>query len=134
MKFPILNISDKKWKDDEDITVYWQFDEYWYSPNEDILRTYLYGKTFCDCHGNLFVATQIIPPTSFLRNTIKFLPMVYKCEIVFKPLNEQMPLEDLRQFMFDRISELGQDNFTNKWKEQIKNAKNHSEIIDCIVD
>ncbi|MDB4107388.1 hypothetical protein OAD66_08110 [Bacteroidia bacterium] len=40
----------------------------------------------------------------------------------------------MRQFIKDRITELGQSEFTDKWKEQIKKSKNHKELVEAIVD
>jgi hypothetical protein len=62
------------------------------------------------------------------------MPSVYKQEMVFENLNEQIHLEELREYMIDRVTEFYDKNklyVTHQWIQQLKLAQSHEELIDC---
>ncbi|MGB1038672.1 MAG: hypothetical protein ACPGYY_08500, partial [Bacteroidia bacterium] len=65
----------------------------------------------------------------FWRHLFKFIPMVYKCTIVMKPLYQKYTLEELRSFLLSKVSQMEQDSITFDWIAQIENAQNHEELI-----
>lgn len=136
INFPLVNISIKKWSDD-DITTYFEYDRYYRSINYFHFKSHLLNNNFCDCNGNLFKVIDLIPPKSNWRRVFFLIPGVYKQEMVFENLNEQIHLEELREHMIDRVSQFYDKNklfVTYQWIQQLKLAQSYEELIDCQVE
>jgi hypothetical protein len=136
INFPLVNISIKKWSDD-DITTYFEYDRYYRSFNYFHFKSRILNNTFCDCNGNLFKVIDLIPPKSNWRRVFFLIPGVYKQEMVFENLNEQIHLEELREHMIDRVSQFYDKNklfVTYQWIQQLKLAQSYEELIDCQVE
>ena len=129
MTFPILNISTEKWNAD-DLTDYISFDKFIYTSKDSLFKELYEDQLFCDCNGLVFKAIKKAEMTQKWRNWLRFLPNVWKTEIIFNKTNEKLTVEQLRNYLLERISDLRQDDFTRKWKEDLKKAKTHSEIIN----
>jgi hypothetical protein len=79
----------------------------------------------------------LIPPKSNWRRVFFLIPGVYKQEMVFENLNEQIHLEELREHMIDRVSQFYDKNklfVTYQWIQQLKLAQSYEELIDCQVE
>ena len=133
MTFPMINIQESDWDPlnyDEPIL----YNEFYYSTDIELFNHQLLNKIYCDTNGDLHKITHLLKPTSFWRNTLKFLPGVYKCTLKFRKMGKKMPLEDLKQFILERIKSFGKNGFQLKWIIMIENAKTYVEIIDGRVD
>lgn len=130
MKYPMINISDKNWDKEDDLTVYMLFDEFIYTNQEDLFRQYYKDKEFCDCQGNVFKVVDRRPPVSFWRNFFRFLPNVYKVELSFIQENKKVTLDDLRTFMLERLDEINTNDFVPKWFDSVKKANSYKELLD----
>ena len=128
MTFPLLNISTKKWNS-EDLTDYIIFDEFIYTDKESIFVELYRDKLFIDCNGRIYKALKKAELTEKWRNWLRFIPNIWKREVLFKPTGESWTTEELRNYLLERVSELKADEHTNEWKAQLKSAKNHSELI-----
>ena len=129
MTFPIIDISTKKWNY-EDLMEYVCYDEYIYSNKESVFEKYYKDKLFCDVNGKIYKAIGKAEMTEKWRNWLRFIPNVWKTKIVFKNMYKEMPVEELRTFLLERISDLKQDDFTRQWKVDVQKAKTHSELIN----
>ena len=125
----MLNITDKDWGQETDLSVFVLFDEFIYNYSDDLYDRYYKDKIFCDSLGELYQVTGKVFPTAAWRKLLRFIPNVYKIKFELKKMNRQMELEDLRRFMLARINELEQTDFDKKWLAFIKQAPNHYEII-----
>ena len=129
MTLPLLNISVEKWHDGETLE-YILFNEHIYTDKKSVFDKYYRNKLFCDCDGRVFKVNGLTKPTEKWRNWLKFLPGIYKCKIVFEPTPTNMTVDDLRNYIMTGVSTLTKDDFRDKWLVDLKNAKNHSELIN----
>ncbi|WP_203257605.1 hypothetical protein [Hyunsoonleella ulvae] len=129
MTFPIINISTEKWNDD-DILDYILFSNLIYTDKKSIFDKYYRNKMFCDCNGKVFRVNGLEKPKEKWRNWLKFLPGIYKCKIKFEPTQKEMTVNELRNHFLNGISDLTKNDYTEKWILDIKNAENHSELIN----
>ena len=98
------------------------FDEFIYTNREDLFRQYYKDKEFCDCQGNVFKVVDKRPPVSFWRNFFQFLPNIYKVELRFIQENKKLTIDDLRDFILNRLEEINTNDFVPKWIDSVKNA------------
>lgn len=131
MNFPLINISADKWSHEE-LTVYVIFDEFIYSDDESVFNQFFRNQQFIDCDGNIFIPVGKAKLKGEWRNWLKFIPNVWKREIIFQPTIKKWSVEKLRSYMIDRVSELKRNSFTEKWIEDLKKATNHDELINGI--
>ena len=68
--------------------------------------------------------------TESWRNWLRFIPNVWKTKIIFQNTNKEMDIEQLRNYLLERISDLAQDDFTREWKADVRKAKTHAELIN----
>ncbi len=129
MIFPIIDISTKKWKE-EDLMEYICFDEYIYTNKDSVFQKYFNNKLFCDGEGQIYKVIGKAKMTEKWRNWLYFIPNVWKTKIVFKKTYDEMSVEELRTFLLERVSELEQNNFTSQWKTNLINAKSYSQLIN----
>ena len=129
MTFPILNISSEKWKN-EDLMDYIVFDEFIYTNKDSIFNELYKDKLFCDCNGRVFKAIKKAELTQKWRNWFRFIPNVWKREVIFEPIHKKLSVDELRNYLLERVSELENNELSFKWKAELKNAKTYSELIN----
>jgi hypothetical protein len=128
MTFPLLNISAKKWES-EDLTDYIVFDKYIYTDKEEIFNKLYRDKLFIDSDGRIYKALKKAELTEKWRIFLRFIPNMWKREILFKSTGEKWTVDELRNFLLNRISKLKTDTQTEDWKAELKKATNHYELI-----
>ena len=129
MTFPLLNISVKNWNS-EDLMEYILFDKFIYTDKDSLFNEFYKGKLFIDCNGQIYKALEKAELNQKWRNWLRFIPNMWKREIIFKPTGEAWTVSELRNYLLERVSELKADTHTEKWKSNLKNAKTHSELIN----
>jgi len=128
MTFPLLNISAKKW-DSEDLTDYIIFDKFIYTDKESIFNELYKNKIFIDCDGRIYKGIKKVELAEKWRNWLRFIPNIWKREVLFRTTGENWTVDELRNYLLKRVSELKTDKDTENWKTQLKKAKNYSELI-----
>ena len=128
MTFPALAISTKKWITD-DLMDYILWDEYIYTNKESVFQKYYKDNLFCDGEGKIYKAIRKNEVTENWRNWLRFIPNVWKTTIIFQDMNEEMSVEQLRNYILERISDLKQDTSTREWKINVQKATTHAELI-----
>ncbi|MCD0456473.1 hypothetical protein LPB85_13585 [Chryseobacterium sp. LC2016-27] len=129
MNFPLINISAEKW-DSEDLIEYIIFDEFIYSDDESIFNKYYRNQHFIDCDGYIFIPLEKAELKEKWRSWLRFIPNIWKREIIFQPTGKSWTVEKLRNYLLSRVSELKKDKYTEKWIADLKTAKNHYELIN----
>jgi hypothetical protein len=129
MTFPAIDISTKKWIID-DLMEYVLHDEFIYTRKDSVFQKYYKDRLFCDGKGKIFKAVRKTEMTENWRNWLRFIPNVWKTKVVFHNTNKEMNLNDLQNYLLERISDLEQNDFTRKWKKDVLNAKTYSELIN----
>ena len=129
MTYPIINISIEKWND-EDLMDYITFDKFIYTNKDSIFNKLYRDKLFCDCNGQVFKAIKKAELTQKWRNWLRFIPNVWKREIIFEKTNKNLTVDELKNYILARISELNKTDYRKKWIADIENAKTHSELIN----
>lgn len=128
MKFPAANISLKEWDPNEDYLLYVLMDPFFCRTGDEFYREYYHNQKYVDSNGEIFKVVDKRPPESMLRNIFRFLPGVYKVELIFTNTGEKMDLKDVRDFMLKQISKLKAD-YVTEWISQIKNSKSIQEVL-----
>ena len=132
MNFPLINISEPTWNDDKlDIVALIVFDPYAYTERPSFYDRYMVGKSFCDCNGEIFIYKKRILPESWWRKTFKFLPNVYKVKLIFESTGKTISVDELRNYLIERIAGLPESQFNKKWIDDLKAANTHEDIICC---
>ncbi len=130
MKFPIANISIKNWNPEEDVLLYILLNKYIYRDDNQLYQSFFYNKEFVDSNGDIYLLVDQKKSTSLLRKIFKFLPNVFKIELIFKKTKNKMDIENVREFILRQIGKMPKDANHANWIEQIKNAKKIQEILD----
>lgn len=134
MKFPLQNISKSNLRDEDPLN-YILFDQFIYTDSEIFHNEYLKNQSFCDCLGDIYTIKNISLPTEWWRKAFKFLPNVYKVELIFQITGKRIKVDELKDYMIERIREMSRtDRFNIKWINYIRNAKTHKEIIDSNIE
>ena len=129
IKFPAINISNPNFSKEEDLTSFLLLDALIYNDAEVYFQEYLKDNLFCDSNGKIYKITSKKHPKSILRKVFFFLPNIYKIELIFEATNEYMTLDDLRDFMIERVKSLGYGKFEVKWILELRKAKSYEELI-----
>ena len=130
MKYPALSISEKSWREKElELDAFVFFDEFNYNKNIKTFEKYFLNKKICDSKGEIYRITGRKLPDNVWRRFFSFLPNVYKCEYITERTNEKWTLENLRNYLLERISDLEQDDFSQEWKTDVWKAKTYEELI-----
>ena len=129
IKFPAINISNPNFSKEEDLTSFLLLDAFIYSDTETYFKEYLKDNLFCDSKGKIFKITGKKEPRYLFKKVFFFLPNIYKIELIFEATNEYMTLDDLRDFMIERVKTLGYGKFEVKWILALRKAKTYEELI-----
>jgi len=127
--FPAINISNPNFSREEDLTSFLLMDAFIYNNAEAYFQEYLNEHFFCDSNGKIFKIIGKKQPKSIFRKVFFFLPNSYKIELVFEATNEYLTLNDLRDFMIERVKTLGYGNFEVKWILELRKANSYQELI-----
>ena len=130
MKYPAVNITEKSWKGKElELEAFVFFDEFNYNNNIRTFEKYFLNKKICDSNGKIYRIKGRKLPDNIWRRIFSFLPNVFKCEYITERTNEELTLENLRNYLLERISDLEQDEITRKWKKDVQKANTYEELI-----
>ena len=129
IKFPAINISNPNFSKEEDLTSFLLLDAFIYNDAEIYFQEYLKDNLFCDSDGKIFKIIGKKHPKSIFKKVFFFLPNIYKIELIFEATNEFMNLDDLRDFMIERVKTLGYGKFEVKWILELRKAKSYEELI-----
>lgn len=129
MKFPIINISEAHWSSPE-LLEYVLFDEFIYTDNASVFEKYLQSKAFCDCNGEIYYVKSKALPFERWRKFFRFFPNVYRVKLNFEQTAKRISLEDLKAYLLERVGELEEDEFRNRWMLQLKAATSYEELIN----
>lgn len=129
MKFPVANISIDNWDSNEDYLLYVLMDPFIYRDDEKLYRDYFFNYKFVDSNGDIYRLVDRKLPTSLWMRVFKFIPNVFKIELIFTKTNERMDIELVRNFIIKQIGKLSDQDSASDWIKQIKNAKTITEIL-----
>ena len=133
INYPVTKVNSKNWIDHEDLLPL--FDKYLYTSKEKIFNDYFHNKEYVDCEGNVFKIIGRIPPTNFWRKLFKFIPRVYKIELIFKNTDRNIELNELKEDLISGIKRFDSDETRKESKEwilEIKRAKSIRELLSEI--
>lgn len=130
MNFPLINISVKKWHKDADVLEFILFDKFIYTDKDCVFEELYKWKSFCDGDGFVYKAIKKEEQIEKWRNWLRFIPNVWRKEIIFKKTGEKLTVEELRQYLLDRVSDLSKTDFRDEWINELRIAKTHFELIN----
>ena len=128
--YPIIRIDSKTWIDEEEAIPL--FDGFIYTAKEKIFKDYYFNKDFADCKGDIYKVIDKIPPTSFWRNFLRFLPGVYKVRLIFRKTNRIIKHDELKSDIIQgikRFDSADTKDITEKWIKEIMKSENIKEVL-----
>jgi len=128
MKFPAANVSIRNWDKDEDYLVYILENEFIYTTDNKLYQKYFKDNLFVDSNGEIHRLTDRKLPSS-TRRFFSFIPNFCKVELLFRPTEGRMTIEEVRQHILAQLYILDNDKNKTEWIEKVKNAKIIEEII-----
>ncbi|MTH16055.1 hypothetical protein [Flavobacterium sp. LC2016-01] len=124
INFPVLNISINE-LNLENVSEIIFYDIYFYSNSYDLFEKLRLNHKIVDSKGNIF---KIVKLQKKERNWMSFFKQS-KHEMIFELLEEKIDLDDLKDFMLEKMANLEENEYKLKWIENIKKAKNFDELI-----
>lgn len=125
MEFPMIDITLRKPDDFRDHPLI--FNKFIFKRN--VYQDHYYGRYYCDCTGQVYQVVGHVPTKSRFRILFGFLPGIYKEELVFKPKNKHLELEQIRAFVLEYATGYGDDQSAKDLKERIRAARNVRELL-----
>ncbi|MFQ6603196.1 hypothetical protein [Flavobacterium sp. C3NV] len=122
--FPVLDISINEWNL-ENVSEIIFYDVYFCNKSYDLFEKLRLSHKIIDSKGAIY---KIIRLEKRKCNWRTFF-VKSKYEMIFEVLDETVNLDDLRDLMLTRISDLEVNDYKLKWVENIKKAKNFKELI-----
>ena len=128
IQFPAVNINFKNWPELEDTN--FLFDEFIYTKNIDIFKTYFENQYYADSRGKVFRLIAKKPPYELWRRLLRFLPNVFKVTLIFEPTDKTLSLNEFKHMLIGGINTYEQDEFTEAWKLNIENSDSIEKIMN----
>ncbi|WP_409417852.1 hypothetical protein [Flavobacterium sp. PS2] len=122
--FPVLDISINEWNN-ENISEIIFYDIYFTNKSYELFKELRLNHKIIDSKGDIF---KIIRLEKKEKRFVNFF-VKPKQEMIFELLDETTHLNDLKNFMLNRINNLEVNEYKFKWIENIKKAKNFKELI-----
>ena len=130
MRFPLMNISHQGWDKVQDLDPFHLIDPYIFTESEEHYKEFFHNQYFCDCKGEIYQVTGKMPPQNKWRHFLKWLPDVFKVKLQFKSTGKKIPVDDLKNWMLDRLDSMDRnDRWLQMWQSQINRAETHKELI-----
>ena len=128
MKFPAANVSLKDWDPNEDYLLYILMDPYYCRSENEFYRTYYHNQKYVDSNGEVYKVIDKKPPKSLVRNIFRFLPGVYKVELIFSNTGEKMGLVEVKEFILKQVKKIEDEN-ASEWIDHINKAQSIQEVL-----
>lgn len=68
-------------------------------------------------------------PNSFLQRLFKFIPNIYKIELVFEKTGEYMMFDAAKKYLFNKISFFTPNEDLHNWMEKVKLSKSFEKML-----
>jgi hypothetical protein len=128
MKFPAANISIKNWDKNEDYLLYILADEFLGTSDNELYQKYFQDNLFVDSIGEIYkVIDRKIQRVK--KRFLFFTSSSIKVELVFKRIEENMTMEQVRQHILNQLNILENQEYKLEWIEKVKKATTFEEII-----
>ncbi|TPG32645.1 hypothetical protein [Flavobacterium pectinovorum] len=124
ISFPVLDISINEWNI-ENISEIIFYDIYFHNKSYELFEELRLNHKVIDSKGNIF---KIIKLQNREISWIIFF-VKSKQEMIFELLEETSDLDDLKDFMLNKINNLEVNEYKFKWIEKIKKAENFRGLI-----
>lgn len=124
ISFPVLDISINEWNL-ENINEIIFYDIYFRNKSYDLFEKLRLNHTIIDSNGTIYRIIRLE------KRNCKWMTFFVKSkyEMIFEVLDEKANLDDLRNLMLNRISDLEVNDYKLRWVENIKKTKNFKELI-----
>lgn len=124
IEFPVLDISIKEWNI-ENISEIIFYDIYFHNNSYELFEKLRLNHKVVDSKGIFF---RIINIQSEKRNWKTFF-FKSKQKMIFELSDDSISIQDLKDFVLNKINNLEGNEYKFKWIENIKKAKNFKELI-----
>ena len=127
MKYPAIDLSYVHWGNSVNVPIY--FDPIVYFIGFTSFERSYKNHLFCDAVGDLYLVVDMIPPKALWRRIFKFIPWVYKVELVFEKQDEPMSVEELRKHMLGCLYAAGNLKAQDYMIDRLENARTHRALL-----
>ncbi len=124
IKFPTLNLTIKNWNS-EDINEVLLFDEYFYNKSNNIFDKYCKNHIIVDSDGNTYKVIGV-EKLKFWQN---LFPFFIKRKMYFEERKEKKSLNELREYILEKIYSLPDNSYKKEWIQNLKNAQSYKSLI-----
>ncbi|SEP30221.1 hypothetical protein SAMN05444671_3085 [Flavobacterium sp. CF108] len=127
ISFPVLDISINNWND-ENISEIIFYDIYFRNKSYDLFESLRLNHKVIDSNGSVFKIVEL------RKSKPSFINFFWKSksEMIFQSLDETISLNNLKNFMINKINNLEVNEYKFKWAENVKNAQNFYQLIRAV--
>jgi hypothetical protein len=133
VSFPLLKISDDNWNEMEEEGLPFLFQKFYFSKDKELFKKIYLNKEFVDKNGSVFKITGLSDLSFWFYGLLSLLPMIPKSEFIFINTGKLIEIDELKLFLRNKIKNLPDYGFNQKWISEIENCKTIEEILNIEV-
>jgi hypothetical protein len=133
VNFPILKISDDNWNEMEDDGMPFLFQKFYFSKDKELFKKIYLNREFVDKNGTIFKITGLSDLSFWFYGLLSLLPMIPKSEFIFINTGKSIEIDELKLFLINKIKNIPDFGFNQKWISEIENCKTIEEILNIEV-
>lgn len=123
MEFPAIDLTNTDWGFSVNVPIH--FDQYVYVRNSSRFLS----RQFCDSVGHVYEVIDVIKPKTFLKSFVAVLPNTYRSELVFRRVDKELSVDDLRSFMLSCLKLTGNDKAYSYFGDELQLARSCFELL-----
>jgi len=124
IEFPLVDISVTSWRG-EIINEVFLYDEYFYNRSNAIFQEFQLNHKIVDSNGDVYVIVGV----EELKGLKQWIPFFRKRKMEVIKSGEKMSLDELRDFVLQKVEELDDNDSKQEWIQNIKQAKTFKQLI-----
>lgn len=126
IEFPAVDISVTNWRG-EIINEVFLYDEYFYNRSDSIFQELQMNHKIVDSNGDIYVIAGV----EQLKGLKQWIPFFFrKRKMEFRSSGEKMSLDELRDFILQKVEELDDNDSKQEWLKSIERAITFRQLID----
>lgn len=133
VSFPLLKISDDNWNEMEEEGMPFLFQKFYFSKDKELFKKIYLNREFVDKNGTIFKITGLSDLSFWFYGLLSSLPMIPKSEFIFINTGKLIEIDELKLFLSNKIKNLPDYGFNQKWISEIEKCKTIEEILNIEV-
>lgn len=133
VSFPLLKISDDYWSELEEEGMPFLFQKFYFSKDKELFKKIYLNKEFVDKNGSVLKITGLSDLSFWFYGLLSLLPMIPKSEFIIINTGKLIEIDELKLFLTNKIKNLPDYGFNQKWISEIEKCKTIEEILNIEV-